>query len=64
MRISTSDVGVATVASDLRAFTTPDGVNHKSEHQIRRFVVVKRGPRWSMMQDHNTFVTAQPGSSR
>ena len=64
VRMATPEVGVATVASDLGAYTTPDGVKHKSEHQIRTFVVVKRGARWLIMQDHNTFVAAQPGSSR
>jgi uncharacterized protein (TIGR02246 family) len=64
VRMAVPDVGVATVASDLGAFTTPDGVKHKPEHQIRTFVVVKRGPHWLIMQDQNTFVTVQPSSSR
>lgn len=62
VRMAAPDVGVATVASDLGAFTTPDGVKHKSEHQIRTFVVVKRGPRWLIMRDHNTFVTGRPAA--
>ena len=64
VRMASSDVAVATVASDLSRFTTPDGVKHERDHQIRTFIVVKRGGRWLIMQDHNTFVVAQPGSSR
>jgi hypothetical protein len=59
VRMASPDVAVATVASELSSFTTPDGVRHESERQIRTFVVVKRGPRWLIMQDHNTFVAAQ-----
>ena len=58
--MASPDVGVANVANDLAAFTTPDGVKHPKQHQLRTFVVVKRGNRWLVMQDHNTFVTPQP----
>jgi hypothetical protein len=58
--MASRDVGVATVASDLDAFTTPDGVRHPKQHQLRTFVVVERGSRWLVMQDHNTFVAPQP----
>ena len=64
VRMASSDVAVTTVASDLSRFTTPDGGKHERDHQIRTFIVVKRGGRWLIMQDHNTFVVAQPGSSR
>jgi uncharacterized protein (TIGR02246 family) len=64
IRMASSDVAVATVTSDLSSFTTPEGVTHEGDRQIRTFIVVKRGGRWLIMQDHNTFVVAQPGSSR
>lgn len=60
VRMASPDVGVATVTSDLSTFTTPEGVKHERDHQIRTFVVVKRGGRWLIMQDQNTFVVAQP----
>jgi uncharacterized protein (TIGR02246 family) len=64
VRMASPEVGIATVTSDLSAFTTPEGVKHERDHQIRTFVVVKRGSRWLIMQDQNTFVVPQPGSSR
>ena len=64
VRMASSDVAVATVTSDMSAFTGPDGVRRADNHQIRTFVVVRRGARWLIMQDHNTFVTAQPGTAR
>jgi uncharacterized protein (TIGR02246 family) len=64
VRMASPDVAVATVASDLSTFTPPGGATHEHERQIRTFVVVKRGGRWLIMQDHNTFVMAQPARSR
>ena len=64
VRMASPDVAVATVTSDMSAFTGPDGVRREDNHQIRTFVVVKRGDRWLIMQDHNTFVTAPPASPR
>ena len=54
VRFATSDVAVATVPSRMTSFTSPDGVRHENEGRIRTFVVVKRGGRWLIMQDHNT----------
>ena len=64
VRMASPEVAVVTVASDLSTFTTPEGVKHERDHQIRTCIVVKRGGRWLIMQDHNTFVVAQPGSLR
>ena len=55
VRFATSDVAVVTVPSRLSTFTTPDGVKHENERQIRTFIVVKRGGKWLIMQDQNTF---------
>lgn len=52
---ATPEVAVVTVPSRTSAFTTPDGVKHENQRQIRTFVVVKRGGRWLIMQDQNTF---------
>jgi uncharacterized protein (TIGR02246 family) len=62
VRMASPDVAVVTVTSTMSPFTTPDGVRHEADGQIRTFVVVQRGQRWLIMQDHNTFVVAQPGS--
>lgn len=54
VRFATPEVAIVTVPSKLSTYTTPDGVKHENERQIRTFVVVKRGSRWLIMQDQNT----------
>lgn len=54
VRFATPDVAVATVPSQMTTFTTPDGVRHVDERQIRTFVVVRRQGGWRIMQDQNT----------
>jgi uncharacterized protein (TIGR02246 family) len=54
VRFATADVAVVTVPSRVSTYTTPDGIRHENERHIRTFVVVKRGGRWLIMQDHNT----------
>ena len=49
-------VALVTVRSRTSDFTTPDGVRHRNEQQIRTFVVVKRDGRWLITRDQNTFV--------
>lgn len=61
VRFATGDVAVATVASEMTPFTSPDGVRHDVEGHLRTFVVVKRGNRWLIMQDHNTTIMPAPG---
>lgn len=56
IRFATGDVAIGTVTSFMSAFTSPDGVKHGFERHIRTFVVVRRGNRWLVMQDHNTTV--------
>ena len=56
IRFAAEDVAVGTVTSVMSSFTSPDGVKHGVERHIRTFVVVKRGSRWLIMQDHNTTV--------
>jgi uncharacterized protein (TIGR02246 family) len=64
VRFASDDVAVATVASRVSTFTTPDGVTHENEQLTHAFVVVKRGDRWLIMQDHNTNVTPLPAPGR
>ena len=56
IRFATSDVAVGTVVSVGSPFTSPDGVKHEAGRAIRTFVVVRRGKRWQIMQDHNTLI--------
>ena|SRR5215475_1073495 len=60
IRFAAEDVAVGTVTSVMSPFTSPDGVKHGVERYIRTFVVVKRGGRWLIMQDHNTRVVELP----
>jgi uncharacterized protein (TIGR02246 family) len=60
LRFAVQNVAVATVTSVMSPFTSPDGVRHGVERHIRTFVVVKRGGRWLIMQDHNTTVVESP----
>lgn len=54
IRFAARNVAVVTVPSRVSTFTTPDGIKHENERQIRTFVVVKREARWLIMQDQNT----------
>ena len=60
IRFATEDVVVGTVTSVMSPFTSPDGVKHGKERHIRTFIVVKRGARWLIMQDHNTTIIDPP----
>jgi uncharacterized protein (TIGR02246 family) len=60
IRFAAQDVAVGTVSSTMSPFTSPDGVKHGAERHIRTFVVVKRGGRWLIMQNHNTTVVELP----
>ena len=60
IRFATGDVAVATVTSTMSPYTGPDGVKQGPQKQVRTFIVVKRGERWLIMQDHNTTVASPP----
>ena len=60
VRFATDDVAIGTVVSVSRAFTSSDGTKHEAQRGIRTFVVVRRGGRWLIMQDHKTTVLASP----
>jgi uncharacterized protein (TIGR02246 family) len=56
VRFATADVAVATVASRLTTYVTPDGVRHENERHISTFVLVRQrrgGGGWRIMQDQN-----------
>jgi uncharacterized protein (TIGR02246 family) len=60
IRFADQNVAVGTVTSTMSPFTSPDGVKHGAGRYIRTFVVVNRGGRWLIMQDHNTAVIELP----
>src|SRR4030095_14420930 len=60
IRFASGDVAVATVTSTMSPYTRPDGVKQGPQKQVRTFVVVKRGERWLIMQDHKTTGESPP----
>ena len=56
VRFASGEVAIATVIRVMSPFTDPGGGKHGAERHIRTFVVVKRGERWRIMQDHNTTI--------
>lgn len=61
VRFAAPTVAIVVVPSRLSTFTTPDGVKHEGQRNIRTFVVVKRTGQWRIMHDHNTFIASPPG---
>ena len=61
VRFAAEDVAVGTVISVSTPFVAPDGKKHDLQRGIRTFVIVKRGGRWLIMQDHNTTIVPPPG---
>ena len=57
VKFATPDVAVATVTNQITPYTTPDGVKHADERQIKTFVVVNRKGKWLITQDQNTIVS-------
>jgi len=60
VRFAADGVAVGTVVSVSSPFVSPDGTKHDVQRGIRTFVIVKRGGRWLIMQDHNTTVVPSP----
>lgn len=60
VRFAADGVAVGTVISVSSPFVSPDGTKHDGQRGIRTFVVVKRGERWLIMQDHNTTIIPSP----
>jgi uncharacterized protein (TIGR02246 family) len=61
VRFAANDVAVGTVISVSIPFVSPDGAKHDTQRGIRTFVIVKRGGRWLIMQDHNTTIVPPAG---
>ena len=60
IRFAADEVAVGTVISTSSPFVSPDGTKHETQRGIRTFVLVKRGDRWLIMQDHSTTITSPP----
>jgi uncharacterized protein (TIGR02246 family) len=60
VRFAADSVAVGTVISVSSPFVAPDGTKHNVKRGIRTFVIVKRGGRWLIMQDHNTTIVPSP----
>ena len=60
VRFAADSVAVGTVISVSSPFVSSDGTKHDVQRGIRTFVIVKRGGRWLIMQDHNTTVVPSP----
>jgi len=56
VRMATPETAIVTVKNLMGTYTTPDGLKHENERQIKTFVVVKRGGKWLIMQDQNTLI--------
>jgi uncharacterized protein (TIGR02246 family) len=54
VRFATQDAAIVTVPSTMSPYSTPDGVRHENQKQIRTFILVKRLNQWLIMQDQNT----------
>lgn len=55
VRFATTNAAIVTVPSKMSPHTTPDGIRHENQKQIRTFVLVNRANQWFIMQDQNTF---------
>ena len=56
IRFITPDVAIADAVYKISAYTTPDGIKHENEKQIKTYVVVKKKGKWLLTHDHNTIM--------
>lgn len=56
IRFLTPDVAIADVIHKFSKYTTPDGIKHENERQIKTYVVVKKKGRWLIAQDQHTII--------
>jgi uncharacterized protein (TIGR02246 family) len=64
IRFLTPDVAIADVVHSVGNYTTPDGVKHENERQIKTYVVVKKKGKWLLAQDHNTVIQGANTATR
>lgn len=56
IRFVAPDVALATVVHQVSPYEMPKGTAHRSERQIKTYVVVKQNGRWLLAQDQNTII--------
>jgi uncharacterized protein (TIGR02246 family) len=56
IRFVTSHAAIADVIHQVDRYTTPDGVTHENERQIKTYVIIKKKRKWLLTQDHNTVI--------
>ena len=56
IRFPIQNVAIANVIHRVSNYTTPDGVKHENERQIKTYVVVKKKETWLLTQDNNTVI--------
>lgn len=59
IRFLTPDVAIADAVHDIDPYTTPDGVKHKNEKQMKTYVLVKKTGNWLLAHDHNTIINSK-----
>jgi uncharacterized protein (TIGR02246 family) len=60
LRFILPNVAIADVVHKIADYTTPDGVRHQNERQMKTYVVVKQNGKWLLTHDHNTIIQAPP----
>jgi uncharacterized protein (TIGR02246 family) len=56
IRFITPDVAIADVFHKISTYTTPDGMKHENEKQIKTYVIAKKKGKWLLTHDHNTII--------
>jgi uncharacterized protein (TIGR02246 family) len=60
VRFVNPEVALVTAFHTVDTYTTPDGVKHENERQIKSYVVVKQNGKWLLTLDHNTSIQQAP----
>ena len=57
IRFIAPSVAIGDVIHIMDDFTTPDGIKHLNERQIKTYIVVKKEDKWLLTHDHNTTIS-------
>ena len=56
VRFIKPDVAIVTAFHSIDDYTTPDGVRHEHERQVKSYVILKQDGKWILTLDHNTII--------
>ena len=56
VQFGSADMAIVDVVHQMSNYTTPDGIEHDNERQMKSYVVVRKNGRWLLMLDHNTII--------